>query len=117
MGKPIDNMKVNVTEDGEIEIETPWDNMELDKSLVARCSHVTRRIVRGEPLTGKVLETALDAIDFARRGKADEFLETIAGKLNEGKELNDYESHFMREAILPGYKFASENQIEKGEVK
>lgn len=76
----------------------------MDNSFKAKCGHVTRKINQDEPLKGKVLKTALDAIDYCRKGKSDEQLEGIAEKLVKGQSLTDYEAHIMREVVMLNYR-------------
>jgi len=93
--------------DGLIDEPTP-DEIKRRKSHTAKCGHVMRRIYAGEPLTGNVLEAALDAIDYSRKGKADEFLEGIAGKLTKGENLTEYEAHVMEEGVMLMYRTKGE---------
>lgn len=60
------------------------------KVVSAKCGHVKRRLLRGEPLQGKLLTFALDAI-------ADD---GIAAKLQAGEKLSDYELHLMVDVYL-----------------
>lgn len=61
------------------------------KSNSAKCGHVTRRLMRNEPLTGKTLEFALSVV-----GEDSD----IADKLRAGQPLNDYERYLMLDVIL-----------------
>lgn len=73
----------------------------MGRSFSARCSHVTRRLRNDEPLTGKVLETALEVIEEGRVGFSDgEFLDGIAKKLIAGEKLGEYEYHIMVDVVL-----------------
>jgi hypothetical protein len=65
------------------------------KQVSARCGHVTRRLARKEPLTGKVLEFALEVV-----GDSDE----IGAKLKAGEQLTDYELHLMLDVYLLHYR-------------
>lgn len=60
-------------------------------AISAKCGHVKRRIKRNEPLTGKVLEFALEVV-----GEDDE----MAAKLVRGEPLTDYERHIFLDVIL-----------------
>jgi len=94
--KPI---SVFVNENGEIEIDdgsprlTPQEYEQQQrerKSLSARCGHVKRRLARDEPLTGKLLEFALDCTGDPN----------IARKLSAGEELSEYEYHIFVDVEL-----------------
>tara|TARA_R110000796_G_scaffold18061_1_gene55031 strand:- start:706 stop:984 length:279 start_codon:yes stop_codon:yes gene_type:complete len=60
------------------------------KSFSARCGHVKRRLKKGEPLTGKTLELALE---YAQDDE-------VSRKLVAGEELSDYEYHVLVEVVL-----------------
>ncbi len=60
------------------------------KSISAKCGHVKRRLVRNEPLTGGLLEFAIEVV-----GESD-----IADKLRAGQQLTDYELHLMLDVYL-----------------
>lgn len=60
------------------------------KSISTKCGHVKRRLVRDEPLTGALLEFALDTVGDER----------IAAKLKAGQKLSDYELHLMVDVFL-----------------
>ena len=73
----------------------------MDRSFSARCSHVTRRLNAEEPLTGKVLETALEVIENGRRRFSDgDFLDGIVKKLIAGEKLGEYEYHIIVDVLL-----------------
>jgi len=79
------------------------------KSIGARCGHVKRRILAKEPLTGKVLEFALDVLgdeSFASKGEI-----STAEKLKAGQPLNDYESHIMVDVLLLHTKLGAGQKI------
>lgn len=65
------------------------------KRFGAQCSHVTRRLMRDEPLTGKVLEFALGFFGKRVDGAADPFYDGIVDKLKAGTPLDDYEKHIL----------------------
>ena len=60
------------------------------KSFGARCRHVKRRLKKGESLTGKTLELALE---YAQDDE-------VARKLEAGEELSEYEYHVLVEVAL-----------------
>jgi len=60
------------------------------KAVSARCGHVKRRLVRGEPIAGKLLEFALDTISD----------EAISAKLQAGERLSEYELHLVVDVYL-----------------
>lgn len=60
------------------------------KSVSAKCGHVKRRLLRDEPLTGELLEFALDLVRD----------DGIAAKLQAGQKLNPYELHLMVDVFL-----------------
>ena len=64
----------------------------------ARCGHVKRRLVRGERLTGKLLEFALDIFDG--EPSCNELFSEIASKLRSGTTLDDYELHIVCDVVL-----------------
>jgi len=67
------------------------------KSISAMCGHVTRRLIRNEPLEGTVLEFALDEVI----GETDDdFLKGIAEKFKAGEKLDDYEQHIVIDVLL-----------------
>lgn len=73
------------------------------KGLGAKCGHVKRRLNKGEPLEGKVLEFALSIIG----GTDDEFLNGIAEKLKAGINLDDYEHHILVDVLLLHVKLSA----------
>ena len=70
------------------------------RAIIAKCGHVTRRLTRDEPLTGKVLEFAISVIDENREGTGDDLLTGMADKLTAGQQLSDYELHIMLDVLL-----------------
>jgi hypothetical protein len=70
-------------------------------SISAKCGHVKRRLSRGEPLTGKLLEFALDVIgEGTGNSRHDAFFDVIAAKLKDGTQLSEYEFHMFVEVVL-----------------
>lgn len=67
------------------------------KAVSARCGHVKRRLVRGEPIKGKLLQFALNTISDDR----------IAAKLIAGEKLDDYELHLVLDVYLLHRKLGS----------
>lgn len=70
------------------------------RSFSARCGHITRRLNANQPLTGKLLELALNIIDEMNHRGAE--VDAIREKIRTGAQLTDYESHIMIDAILVG---------------
>lgn len=70
------------------------------KRIGARCSHVTRRLMRDEPLTGKVLEFALGLVGARAEGVKAPFYDGIVDKLKAGKPLSDYEKHIIIDVLM-----------------
>lgn len=68
------------------------------RGFSARCGHIARRLRANQPLTGKVLELALDIIDEIDCPGAE--VDAIREKIRTGAQLTDYESHIMIDAIL-----------------
>jgi hypothetical protein len=67
------------------------------KSISAMCGHVKRRLNKGEPLEGTVLEFALDEVI----GETDDdLLKRIAEKFKAGEKLDDYEHHIVVDVLL-----------------
>lgn len=66
----------------------------------ARCGHVKRRLARREPLTGLLLQFALDAIGDGVREPGDELFDGMAEKLRAGTPLDEYELHIMLDVVL-----------------
>ncbi len=77
-----------------------WDEARKRKSHSARCGHIKRKLSRDEPLTGKILDFALDVIATSHQGRNDEFLDEIAKKLMKGTPLTEYENHIVVDVIL-----------------
>lgn len=70
------------------------------RDIIAKCGHVTRRLKRDEPLTGKVLDFAISVIDENRKGANDDLLKGMADKLTAGRRLSDYELHILLDVLL-----------------
>ncbi len=99
--KPFD---VVLREDGVLEIIDPNyreptpEEIARKRKISAQCGHIKRRLNQDEPLTGELLELALDVLgdgDFSNEGE----LSTV-DKLNAGQPLNDYEHHLMVDVFL-----------------
>lgn len=74
-------------------------------AISAKCGHIKRRLVRNQPLTGKLLEFALDAVGD---GRADNrLLDGISEKLRSGTQLDAYEVHVMVDVILLHIRLAA----------
>jgi len=71
----------------------------------AKCGHIKRRLRQGLPLTGKVLEFALEIV-----GEGDEFSNEIARKLKAGAKLGDYESHILMDVWLLHIRLAAQTR-------
>jgi hypothetical protein len=98
--KNLDSMEVKFKTFAEVKKER--------KSYSARLSHVTRRLMKKEPLTGKTLELALELVtcDDPEAGiNRDPFYMGIAKKLREGQPLDDYETHIMVDVRLVHERF------------
>ena len=68
------------------------------RSESAKYGHVTRRLLRNDRLTGKVLESALSVV--GQGGTGDSLCDGIAAKLIAGRQLSDYEKHIMIDVLL-----------------
>jgi len=77
------------------------------RSIAAKYGHIKRRLRNVEPLTGKILERALDSIGTPN----DSFLKDIAHKLNAGQPLDDYELHIFFDMFLLHVKLAKFSEI------
>lgn len=84
-------------------VESSDDNWCDMKAIDAKCGHVKRRLNKGEPLEGKVLEFALSIIGETNN----EFLNGIAEKLKAGINLDDYEQHIMVDVLLLHVKLSA----------
>ncbi|MCD8496746.1 MAG: hypothetical protein LRZ85_00845 [Alphaproteobacteria bacterium] len=69
------------------------------KKVSSRLGHIKRRLKRDEPLTGDLLEMALDITGFP----------DIAEKLKDGEKLNDYEYHLFVEVELLHARLGARN--------
>ena len=78
----------------------------MNREIVAKCGHVTRRLMAGEPLKGKTLEFALTVIDSSKEGfSSEQFLVDMRNKLIAETELSDYEKHIMGDVLMLNYRF------------
>ncbi len=66
----------------------------------ARCGHVKRRLRRNQPLTGTLLQFALDAVGYGMRDPKGDVFDSIATKLIAGAQLDEYEMHLMLDVVL-----------------
>jgi hypothetical protein len=82
------------------------------------CGHVKRRLLRDEPLTGKLLEFALSIVS-GENGTAtgNDLLDGIAAKLKAGQQLNDYERHIMVDVLLLHIRLGSGTPINSKTTK
>ena len=69
-------------------------------SISAKCGHVKRRLLRNEPLRGKVLQFALELVGDGTDSSDDDLLGRIGRKLRSGETLDSYETHFMVDVVL-----------------
>jgi len=69
-------------------------------SFSSQCGHVRRRLSRNQPLTGTLLQVALDAIGDGVRQTGDDLLDGISTKLRSGTPLDEYELHLMLDVFL-----------------
>lgn len=93
--KDLDNMQAAFKSAQELKNER--------KSYSAKLSHVTRQLRSKEPLTGKVLETALSLVrceDPKAEINNDPFYQGIAKKLVAGEPLTDYEEHILVDVTM-----------------
>jgi hypothetical protein len=67
----------------------------MSKSSSASYGHVKRKINAGLPLTGELLQLALDAV-----GGDDEECRRIREKLKAGEALDEYEHHLVCDVFL-----------------
>lgn len=88
-------------DDMEIEFKTYEDVRKERKSTGARHSHITRRLKKNEPLTGKTLELALELVDARGDDDFSKCLRGIGNKMKAGQPLNEYENHLMIDMVLP----------------
>ena len=79
----------------------------------AKCGHVKRRLTRGEPLTGKVLQFALEVLAESGGGTGDDFTDGIAEKLLTRTQLTDYELHLMVDVFLLHQRLGGNASIER----
>lgn len=77
-----------------------WDETRERKGHSARCGHVKRRILAGEPLTGKTLAFALELLESQTGFSDDEFLKEMSMKLGKGLPLTEYEEHILVDVLL-----------------
>lgn len=68
------------------------------KSMSVRLGHVKRRLKRGEALTGKHLELALEVVGNGNTGHSQ--TDRIAHQLEAGQGLDAYEMHLMLDVFL-----------------
>ena len=81
--------------------EDSSDEQKEMKTINAKCGHVKRRLVRNDPLSGKVLDFALSVIEQSRERTNDTaLLDRISRKLANEEELSDYEAHIMIDVLL-----------------
>jgi len=66
----------------------------------ARSGHIKRRLVRGQPLTGKLLELALECIGEGVRPPGDELFSELSRKFRAGIPLDSYELSMMFDLVL-----------------
>lgn len=80
-------------------LEESLERRARKKAVATQCGHVTRRLINGERLTGKVLAFALDVVsdEGAPPGSTER---AIAEKLKKGKKLDDYEAHVLVDVLL-----------------
>ena len=65
------------------------------KDINAKCSQVKRKLLKDEPLTGDLLEFALDLLGTEEHKKNHPVFQNISDQLKSGKPLGEYESHIM----------------------
>ena len=65
-----------------------------------KCAQVKRQLNAGEPLTGDLLNFALELVPDAGGDKYDEMFASMTRKLKAGEPLGDYEHHLMVAVFL-----------------
>ena len=116
--KTIKPFEIIFNEDGFPEVLSDWkepteEEKKAKKLYSARKGHVKRRLSRNQPLTGELLEFAIDIVmphpeamkrfeDEGSKDKQTLFNLEIARKLRAGEPLNDYESSMMLDIWLSG---------------
>lgn len=69
----------------------------MNRSVSAKCGHVKRQLMQGNPLIGELLEFALSGIN---ENSGNKLLDGICGKLRSGHPLTEYELHIFVDVIL-----------------
>lgn len=95
-------------DDFQAEFKSFADVAKERKVMGARWSHVTRRLLKNEPLKGKTLDLALSLVtcDDPKAGvNSDPFAQGIAKKLVAGEPLGEYEIHMMVDVWMVHAKF------------
>jgi hypothetical protein len=71
-----------------------------------------RMLCDGEPITGKMLEFALEQVPTPQPnwGKSEEIWIGIGDKIRRGERLGDYELHLMVDVILLHARLGAETQ-------
>ena len=75
------------------------------KSRGARYGHITRRLSRNEPLTGKTLELALELVNVYGDDEQSRFVRNIGVKMQAGQPLDQYEYHIVVDVLMVHEKF------------
>jgi len=77
------------------------------KATSTSYGHITRRLLKNEPLKGKTLELALEIVNVHGDDKTSQEIKKIGDKLRTGQILNEYESHLMIDVLLPHCRLSS----------
>ena len=72
----------------------------MDRSLIGKCSHITRQLSKDGKLSSKTLEFALSIIEAQKEYPNDKLLNSIHEKLSTKQNLNDYELHIIVDVLL-----------------
>ena len=70
------------------------------KSRGASRGHITRRLKRNEPLTGKTLEHALELVAVHGDSEQSKFVRNIGVKMEAGQPLTEYEYHMVVDVLM-----------------
>jgi hypothetical protein len=67
-----------------------------------KCGWVKRKLRAGQPLTGELIESALELVPApGREGDKDsDTWASMARKLNSGESLSDYEQHLLLDVFM-----------------
>lgn len=92
--------KKQILDDLEVEFKTYEDLRKERKSRGTSYGHITRRLLKNEPLKGRSLELALELVNVQGTDKNSQAIRKIGDKLKAGQRLDEYESHLMIDVLL-----------------